>query len=114
MEQWKGGERMSPAERRQELLKVLCLRRHDTYDNLATEFCVCKETIRHDIAELMRAYPIETVRGRYGGGVRIADWFRLERKTLTPKQTALLKKLREQLVGDDRDTLNSILVQFAP
>ena len=114
MERWKGGVRMNPAERRQKLLKVLCLRRHDTYDNLATEFDVCKETIRHDIAELMRSYPIETVRGRYGGGVRVADWYHLNRKSLSQKQTALLRKLREQLAGDDLDTLNSILLQFAP
>ena len=68
-----GGERVSPAERRQQLLEVLCLRRHDTYGNLANEFNVCKETIRHDIEELMRSYPVETIRGRHGGGVRVMD-----------------------------------------
>lgn len=34
----RGGECMSPSERRQALLEVLCRRRHDTYDNLAFEF----------------------------------------------------------------------------
>lgn len=110
---------MSPAERRQELLEVLCCRRHDTYGNLANEFNVCKETIRHDIAELVRSYPIETVRGRHGGGVRVMDGFYLNRhnpnrKCLNPKQAALLRKLSGQLEGDDLDTLNSILLQFAP
>ena len=59
----------SPSERRQELLEVLCRRRHDTYDNLAFEFNVSRRTIRRDIAILMCSYPIETSRG-YGGGVR--------------------------------------------
>lgn len=105
---------MGPIERRQQLLEVLCRRRHDTYGNLANEFGVCKETIRHDIAELMRFYPIEAVRGRHGGGVQVANWFRLDRKRLSSKQTALLRKLSGQLEGEDLDTLNSILLQFAP
>ena len=29
---------MNPWERRQKILEVLCLRRHDTYGNLAHEF----------------------------------------------------------------------------
>ena len=48
-EQRKGGESMSLSERRQRLLEVLCLRRHDTYDNLAQEFNVSKMTIRREI-----------------------------------------------------------------
>lgn len=110
---------MNPIERRQELLEALCHRRHDTYDNLAHEFNVSKMTIRRDIAVLMCSYPIETVCGHYGGGVRVADWFHLNHRnsnyqTLSPKQIALLKKLSNQLEGDDLDTLNSILLQFAP
>ena len=57
---------MSPSERRQRLLEVLCLRRYDTCANLAHEFHVCQRTIRYDIEILMCSYPIETVRGRYG------------------------------------------------
>ncbi len=102
---------MSAAERRQVLLEVLCLRRHDTYDNLAHEFSVSKETIRQDVLVLMCSYPIETVRGRYGG-VKVAEGYSLYRKFLTAKQVALLRRLRDQLVGEDRDTLNSILTQF--
>jgi len=110
---------MGQSERRQKLLDVLCQRRHDTYDNLAYEFNVSKMTIRRDIAELMCSYPIETVRGRNGGGVRVMDGYYRNYKpavhqNLTPKQTALLRRLKTQLVGDELDTLNSILVQFAP
>ena len=110
---------MGPAERRQELLEVLCLRRHDTYDNLAHEFNVSKMTIRRDIAVPMCSYPIETVHGGRHGCVKVAEGYYLHQrafahKALNQKQTALLRRLREQLAGDDRDTINSILVQFAP
>ena len=104
---------MSYAERREAILEVLCIRRHDTYRNLAFEFQVSRETIRQDIAVLMCSYPIETFRG-YGGGVRVANGYYLHHRTLNPRQVSLLIRQREHLVGDDLDTLNSILVQFAP
>lgn len=105
---------MSYAERREAILEVLCIRRHDTYRNLAFEFQVSRETIRQDIAVLMCSYPIETVRGRYGGGVKVADGFYLYRRKLTARQATLLVKLSAQLTGDDLATLDSILHQFAP
>lgn len=105
---------MSQAERRLRLLHMLCLRRHDTYDNLAHEFNVCKRTIRYDVAALMCAYPIETVCGHYGGGVKVADDYRPYRRSLNPKQVDLLVRLGAQLEDDDLDTLNSILFQLAP
>jgi hypothetical protein len=43
---------VSPNERRQALIELLCRRRHDTYENLAKEFNVCKRTIQYDIEEL--------------------------------------------------------------
>ncbi len=106
---------MSASERRKKLLEALCLRRYDTFDNLAREFNVSKRTIRYDVAELMRSYPeIETVRG-YGGGIKVSDGFYLYRssKKLTPEQCRVLKKLSAQLEGKDRDTLVSILDKFA-
>ena len=112
-EQQKGGEHMSPSERRQKLLEVLCIKRYDTCKNLAHEFHVCERTIRYDIEVLMCSYPIETFRG-YGGGVRVANGYYLHHRTLNPRQVSLLIRQREHLVGDDLDTLNSILVQFAP
>lgn len=109
----KGGRHMTPTERRQRLLETLCLRRRDTCDNLAHEFHVSNATIRRDIGVLMCSYPIETVRGRYGGCVKVADGYYLYRKTLTPKQVTLLRKLKEQLDGDDLDTFHSIFLHFA-
>lgn len=105
---------MSQTERRLRLLHVLCLRRHDTYNNLAHEFNVCKRTIRYDVAALMCSYPIETVCGRYGGGVWVRDDYFPYRKTLSAKQLALLTRLSTQLVGDDLATISSIIFQLAP
>lgn len=105
---------MSPAERRQKILEVLCARRHDTCGNLAKEFQVSERTILRDVAALMCSYPIETSCGRYGGGVKISEGVYPQRKTLDSKQTDLLKRLRTQLDGEDLLILNSILFQFAP
>ena len=55
-----GGERemakksMTPSERREAILKVLCQRRQDKIDNLAFEFGVSVRTIKNDIEELSR------------------------------------------------------------
>ena len=103
---------MTPTERRQRLLEVLCIRRHDTCDNLAHEFHVANSTIRRDLEILICSYPIETVRGRYGGGVKVSDGYYLYHKALAPKQAALLQRLRDQMDGDDLIVLNSILLQF--
>ena len=110
---------MNPNDRREKILELLCLRRHDTCENLANEFNVCLRTIRYDIEILMCSYPLETYRGRYGGGVRAMDGYyhtykHPDQMCLTPKQLTLLRKLRGQLSGDDLDTINSIIVQFAP
>ena len=52
---------MNPWERRQKILEILCLRRHETTENLAHEFNVSRGTIRRDITVLTCSYPIETV-----------------------------------------------------
>ena len=109
---------MSPFERRFRLLELLNARRHDTYDNLASEFNVSKRTIRYDIEALMCRYPIETVCGRYGGGVWLTDGYYLHQKPdsneLNAEQTELLRGLRVYVNGHKLEVLNGILVQFAP
>ena len=96
------------------IYQALCARRQDTVDNLAHEFGVNEKTIRRDIEELTCSYPIETVRGRYGGGVKVSDWYRPTRTTLCPEQMQLLKKLAPSLNDTDLATMNSIISQFAP
>lgn len=103
---------LRPNARREAILEVLCKRRYETIDNLAEEFGVSRRTIRYDIEELSCAYPIESVKGRYGGGVRVAEGYYLGRKYLKPSQQELLKRLSGELEGEDLATMNSILSDF--
>ena len=105
---------MNTAERRSAILDILFRQRHITTAALAEQLEVTERTIRSDITSLSCFYPIRTVRGRYGGGVCLEDWFQPYRKTLDPTQEALLKQLRLTLCGEDLTVLNSVLVQFAP
>ena len=84
---------MGANERRRAILELLCQRKQDTMKNLANEFHVSLRTICYDIDELARNYPIVTTRGKYKGGVKIADGYRLDRKYLNPEQQHLLKRL---------------------
>jgi len=104
---------MNPWERRQKLLEVLCIRRHDTTGNLAHEFHVCTATIRRDIEILTCSYPIETVQGGHGGGIRVAEWFHLDRRALNADEITFLRKLGEHLDGPDLEMLNRIIVLFS-
>ena len=103
---------MNPWERRQKILEVLCLRRHETTSNLAHEFNVSQETIRRDITILTCSYPVETVRGGHGG-VKVADWFHLDRRTLNADEITFLRRLEGQIDGADREMLNRIITTFS-
>ena len=104
---------MGPNERRQEIMETLCHRRQETMNNLAFEFGVSIRTIRNDIDILSLSYPLETIRGRYGGGVRVMDGFYINRKYLKPEQKELLERLGAQLSGKDLAIMNSIFNDFA-
>lgn len=104
---------MGPNERRMEIMETLCHRRQETMENLATEFGVSIRTIRNDIDYLSLSYPLETVRGRYGGGVRVMGRFYMNHKYLNPKQQELLERLRTSLNGSDLAIMNSIFKDFA-
>ena len=104
---------MDAVERRQQILELLCQRRKDTMQNLAAELGVSERTIRRDVEILTRSYPLETVCGRYGGGVRVADWYHLDRQRMSPKQTALLRRLAADLRGKDLEVMEQILLKFA-
>ncbi len=103
---------MNPWERRQKILEVLCLRRHETTDNLAHEFNVSRETIRRDIRILTCSYPVETVSGGHGG-IRVAEWFHLDRRALNSAEITFLRRLAESLSGSDLEMLNRIITQFS-
>lgn len=104
---------MGPNERRLEIMETLCHRRHETMENLAFEFGVSVRTIRNDIDHLSISYPLETVRGRYGGGVKVMDGFYMNRKYLNLDQKDLLERLRTSLSGNDRTIMTTILKDFA-
>ena len=76
-------------ERRQMILAILCERRYEKIDNLATEFNVSRRTVRYDIDVLAYSYPLYTEKGKYGG-VYVSDGFRLGMKYLTDKQYEIL------------------------
>ena len=99
---------MTAAERRQAILEVLCLRRHETRENLANEFGVSKRTIEYDVLNLMFTYPVYTVQGN-GGGIYVTDNFRLDRPRMNEKQTALLQKVLLTLSGEDKETMQNII-----
>ena len=104
---------MTPSERRSEILHLLCRQRHETAIHLAAEFGVSERTIRTDLVILSCYYPIQVVRGRFGGGIYLPDWFHMESRTLSSKQQELLMRVRQALAGDDLQIMNSILAQFA-
>lgn len=109
-----GGDKgVDAVERRQQILELLCQRRKDTMQNLAAELGVSERTIRRDVEILTRSYPLETVCGRYGGGVRVADWYHLDRQRMSPRQTALLRRLAADLRGEDLEVMEQILLKFA-
>lgn len=99
---------MTAAERRQAILEVLCLRRHETRENLANEFGVSKRTIEYDVLNLMLTYPVYTVQGN-GGGIYVTDNFRLDRPRMNEKQMALLQKVLLTLSGEDKETMQNII-----
>ena len=42
------------------------------------------------------------------GGVRVADWYHLDRQRMSPKQTALLRRLAADLRGEDLEVMEQI------
>ena len=105
---------MTVTERREAILDALCVRREEKIKNLAAEFGVTERTIRTDLEVLGCSYPIETVRGRYGGGVKVADWYHRNRSYLSTEQADLLAQLARSLEGRDLEVMTSILDKFAP
>ena len=103
---------MTAAERRDEIMNVLVSRRHVTAAELADMFGVTERTIRSDMLALTGTYPIEAAFGRYGGGYKLADWFRPSRRVLAPEQIDAVRKAAQFLEGPERQALLSILTQF--
>lgn len=97
---------MGPAERRYEIMKILCRRRYETMRNLAFEFGVSIRTIQRDIEFLSYSEPIFTQFGKHGGGVYVVDDYCMDRMYMTDAETYVLKKL--YIAANENSTLLSI------
>lgn len=100
---------MNLFERRSAIIRILVRDGQTTVANLAEEFGVSPRTIYSDITALSLSHPIQTTRGRYGGGVKLADWFHPHSNALSPEQEELLQRVKNTLKGNDLVVLNSIL-----
>ena len=92
---------MGTAERRTEIMRVMCRRRHETISNLAEEFGVSTRTILRDVEVLSVTEPIYTQCGRYGG-VYVTDDYSMTRMYMTKKELSLLHKLSK--LADEKAT----------
>lgn len=111
---------MGTAERRMEVMRILCRRRHETISNLAEEFGVSTRTILRDVEVLSVTEPIYTKCGRYGGGVYVTNGYSMSKMYMTEKEVSLLKKLCLyadekaicELSDEENNLLKSIISQY--
>lgn len=110
---------MGTAERRTEIMRVLCRRRHETISNLAEEFGVSTRTILRDVEVLSVTEPIYTQCGKYGG-VYVTDDYSMTRMYMTERELAVLHKLSKlaeekaicKLSIQENKLLQSIISQY--
>ncbi len=105
------------AERRCEIMKILCRRRSETVRNLAFELEVSERTIRRDIEILSLSEPIYTQPGRYGGGVYVDEGYSMTRMYMSEEELRVLHKLadtadRQTLSDGERKTLYAIISAY--
>ena len=106
---------MTAAERQDLIVATLRKERRVTIGNLAAALGCSERTVRYDIDALSTSgFPLNTIRGRHGGGVELAEWYQPQRATLCPEQLEVLQRLMNSAQPEDRATLGSILDQFGP
>lgn len=96
---------LGTAERRKEIMKILCQRRHETVKNLAFEFGVSTRTIRRDIDMLSLTVPIYTQTGRYCGGVYLLEDHLKNQIHMTDKESEIIQKVFHELVKGQNNIL---------
>ncbi len=111
---------MGTAERRCEIMKILCRRRHETIHNLASEFGVSARTVQRDIEILSRTEPIFTQCGKYGGGVYVVEEYSLNRMYMAEEELGVLRKLYAAadedpalLTNEERALLGTLILQYS-
>ena len=90
---------MGTAERRLEIMKLLCKRRYETMANLSQEFGVSFRTIQRDIDELTFLMPLYIKSGRYEGGIYVDEAYTMDRMYMRAEEINLLVKVKK-LVSD--------------
>lgn len=105
----KEGEKMGTRERRLTIWNTLRQRKQDTTGHFATKFHVSLCTIYYDLEHLSLICPLEVIRGRYHGGIKIADYFTPDKTKLPPVQLGLMLHLCANLYGNNKFTMLSIL-----
>ena len=112
---------MGTAERRTEIMRVLCRRRCEKIQNLANEFSVSERTILRDIEVLSLTEPIYTKQGKYGGGVYVAEDFYMSQMYMSKGELAVLQKLADSVATakicvldtSERLILKNIISQYS-
>ena len=100
---------MRADERRTRLWLIVFRRREVTVAELAEELRVSVRTIKYDLADMTHFYPINTVRGRYGGCVKLQDGLPSKKRPLTDQQIDLLIDKWSEMQGEDASTMAGIL-----
>lgn len=112
---------MGTAERRLAIFKLLCRRRHETIENIASEFAVSERTVRRDIEILSLSEPIYTVAGRYGGGVYIVEDYYSDNLYITQEEESVLSDIYDFLENSEAkksmekeiNTLKKIIIKYS-
>jgi predicted DNA-binding transcriptional regulator YafY len=100
-------------ERRQKLLAVLSIRRHDIVENLAYEFSISKKTILRDVNLLSLEHnPVYTLPGR-NGGIFMVDGCYSGSNYLTAAEKELLIRLLDFLEDEDKIIMRRIIKTFS-
>lgn len=111
---------MGTAERRMDILRILCRRRYETIPNLACEFGVSIRTILRDIEILSATAPIYTQCGRHGGGVYVMENYSMDRMYMHKNELEVLHRLETlaehgsacNLNEREKEVLRTIISQY--
>ena len=110
---------MGATERRYEIMRILCRRRHETTRNLASEFGVSMRTIQRDIDILSTSEPIYTQFGKYGG-IYVVEGYSMDRMYMKDAEIDLLQKLyiaagqiTSLLTNDEKTLLKLLISQYS-
>ena len=103
---------MGTAERRLEILKYLCRKRHSTVKELSEMFGVSVRTIQRDIFEIEFVFhvPLEIKSGRYGG-IYVIGNYSFDRMYMSQTEIDLLVKIK-LMVKSNLDTNENRMLDY--